>query len=57
MKTAKAEQLANKIGQKIECDICHQKKVFSSDWKMSTDKIILCPECQVKNKARLMVSI
>ena len=56
MKT-RSEHLLGKIGHKVECDICHQKKVFTNEWKMSTGKIILCPECQAKNKFRLLVSI
>jgi NAD-dependent SIR2 family protein deacetylase len=55
----RSEKLRQKIGHKVECDMCHQKKEFTDNWRMSTDKIIICPECQLKpeNRARGMVSI
>jgi hypothetical protein len=56
MKT-KSENLLDKVGHKVECDICHKRKEFTDGWMMSMGKIIICPECQPKQKGLIMVSI
>ena len=44
MKT-RAEKLHDKIGDKIQCDFCHQNKRFDSSWMMTEGPMFACPEC------------
>ena len=51
----KSEQLLLKIGQEVECDMCHQQVLMTDNWKMTAyrddngnfvDKKAVCPICQ-----------
>ena len=51
----KSEQLLLKIGQEVECDMCHQQVLMTDNWKMTAyrddngnfvDKKAVCPSCQ-----------
>lgn len=56
MALTKSEKLQKKIGHKIPCEICGEKKVLTPEWKMDIRGRIACPECVKENPDRLWVS-
>ena len=63
-KLTKSEQLLLKIGQEVECDICHHQVLMSNRWKLTAErdsnnnfinKRSVCPTCQPEMS--LLVSI
>jgi len=52
----RCEKLQSKIGQKIECELCHQKKPLTFQWKITKDHQLICPGCAGKYEG-LQVSI
>jgi len=64
----KSEQLLLKIGELVECDICHKKEIMGTNWMMTAEKDdrghfinkkAVCPRCQrtVAATGALLVSI
>ncbi len=55
----KSEKLSGKIGQNVECSICHKESPFNSQWLMKKNKSIVCPKCitSVQQSGELLVSI
>lgn len=59
MSRTKCEKLLERLGEKVECDVCHNQKVFNQNWRMSGDKAVVCPECQggVLKVGKVLVNI
>ena len=64
----KSEQLLLKMGQLVECDICHKQVIMNKSWMLTAkrdnggrffDKKAVCPACQssVAKNGDLLVSI
>ncbi len=54
-KLTKSEQLLLRIGQLVDCDICHEKVIMGSNWLMTAErdnygefinKQAICPKCR-----------
>ena len=64
----KSEILLSKIGQEVECGICHNKVVMGRNWTMTAkrdkygefyDKKAVCPNCRptIERSGALLVNI
>lgn len=40
-----SEKLRQKIGHKVTCVFCHQKKYLTTQWRINTERKAVCPEC------------
>ena len=55
----RAGKLESKKGHKVICDKCLVAKEYNDKWMMSTDYIIVCPECakELARENRVLVSV
>ncbi len=44
----RSEKLRDKIGLKVTCDGCREKKIFGMNWLIDCARKIFCPECNTK---------
>lgn len=53
------EKLRQKLGHRILCDFCNEKKVLTEKWMMTTNKKLCCADCinKVEKKGILLISI
>jgi hypothetical protein len=59
MQKTKSEMLLGRIGQKAECEICHHQKMFTQGWRMTSGKVVVCPDCQpeISKSGKILVNI